>query len=1349
VTNFRRSGTVVLLIALAAPVWGVALRPSSLTIGRGLILLAAAMLALDWRSARRPLPLLPRAVWLLIAGITALCVWTAVNAATWGCGTCGGDVYSLSELAVLCVLVAVLCGLEPALRSAVVLAVLAGGALEALLALGGVHGLTPGTVDTSAVQGRLAGTFGNPNELGLALAFSVPAGLGALRIQPPRWRLLIIAALVLVVVALVLTLSRAGMLAAAAGGAVVVVLAQPARSWRRRGAMAGLVAAAVAIGIGYPLFTTLREHAESRPIDPTLRARDTSGWDGTRLGMVATGGSGLVNPASGGLEIQTSRPGQGVSRAIGTAAAKGHYELSFQVRAVRGSHRLGYGLEDGIRLNGPVAKHAVVSERWRRLRVQWRPNGNSPYARFYVWSPAASPGFVLRNVVLAARPGGAAAATRSELDTRLGGSVYAQIAAQQHQMQQRDISSRLFAVRASLSAFATQPVRGIGWGRFVDYSSAHGGYGHLPTHDEYLRFLAELGAIGALLLVLLGVVVVWAARDGPRDELGLTIVAMLATGGLALVFINGLVSPDVMMPLAFAAAVAGGRAGTRAPAVTREAAPWWPAYFGPRPQPGRWLPDLRTHTARPSPPDWRRVLRMLRQVAPPLPPPVLERRRASPVREPPSVHLPLEALTEPMPAPAKLRPAPRLPEQLGPTPRPPTGVRKPADSASAPSGYRPALDGLRAVAVLAVIGYHATAKVSGGFLGVDVFFVLSGYLITSILMREELTLGRIRLTEFWARRVRRLLPAVLLLVLVCALQISRYEDVGTWALRRADLLSTLFYFANWHFIATDQSYFATFLGASPVRHTWTLAIEEQFYVVWPLLVIAAYRLGRGARRLSGARLLAAGIVAGTVASTIAMALLYDPSNPSRSYFGTDTRASSLLAGGGLGLLVQYRPGWLRSSRGLALAKWAWAPVALAMLGAFLLASDQGAAYYDGGALAFALLVVLALFVVEAAPTVPLAAALSIAPMRWIGQISYGLYLWHWPVIVWMGGSLPTHGHLRKLLELAVMFAAAAASYYVVERPIRSGRLPGLGLSRRRLAVAMPLLIAAVAAATVHLTTLGSAKVTAQLAPQTPLTCPQQTQIGAYAWCPRRIGKPGAPVVASVGDSTSQALYPGMRLVAQRRGWTYIEAAEGGCSILPLLFVEADTSQYVAKARQCVADIPRIIADVQARYRPDVWVLTDRWSIATMVTRQGKPLAPTDPRRNQPIETVLRSLLRRLTADGARVLFVPTPPPGEPVDCALHKLASDICDSSAYSVRDPATVELTNTVHAAAAGLHRVTVVPINNVVCPGSGQCPAMLNGTVVRYDSIHYSEAYSRKLVPVILKRAQRSGLTFAPHSH
>src|SRR4051812_28799245 len=198
--------------------------------------------------------------------------------------------------------------------------------------------------------------------------------------------------------------------------------------------------------------------------------------------------------------------------------------------------------------------------------------------------------------------------------------------------------------------------------------------------------------------------------------------------------------------------------------------------------------------------------------------------------------------------------------------------------------YRPALDGIRAVAILAVFGYHLEYRwLRGGFLGVDVFFVLSGYLITGLLLAEYQRTGRISLIGFWLRRAKRLLPALFFMIVAVAVWLHFKAAPFELPLRRRDLFWTLFYGANWHFVASGQDYFAQFASASPLRHTWSLAVEEQFYLLWPLIVLAA--LTGAIRRWKIGTICGAGIVT----SAAAMILLYDPGDPSRAYYGTDTR----------------------------------------------------------------------------------------------------------------------------------------------------------------------------------------------------------------------------------------------------------------------------------------------------------------------------------------------------------------------------------------------------------------------------------------------------------------------------
>ncbi len=379
----------------------------------------------------------------------------------------------------------------------------------------------------------------------------------------------------------------------------------------------------------------------------------------------------------------------------------------------------------------------------------------------------------------------------------------------------------------------------------------------------------------------------------------------------------------------------------------------------------------------------------------------------------------------------------------------------PVPSVSGSHRYLPALDGLRAFAVAGVIAYHFGFHwANGGYLGVDFFFVLSGFLITSLLAGEWVATRRIRLRQFWARRAKRLLPAVLVLLVVLTL----YDwlggpNIGSGTFR-PDGIATLFYYANWHLIFTHQSYFTQFLAPSPLKHTWSLAIEEQFYLVWPLATLAMFglakRAGRRGPRPFHRRLALAVTVVLAAASALEMALLYHPGvDPSRIYYGTDTRAFELLIGAVLALLVTARPDHSpRVRRLLHLV----GPVAAVVLGMLWVTAgdDQGnpsAWMYQGGMVIACMLAAAVIASVAQPSSGPLGALLSIPPLRWIGQISYGLYLWHWPVYVLMTDV--TTGLSRGALlaaRLAATVGAATISFYLVERPVRRYQWKGWPLT---------------------------------------------------------------------------------------------------------------------------------------------------------------------------------------------------------------------------------------------------------------------------------------------------------------
>jgi peptidoglycan/LPS O-acetylase OafA/YrhL/lysophospholipase L1-like esterase len=348
------------------------------------------------------------------------------------------------------------------------------------------------------------------------------------------------------------------------------------------------------------------------------------------------------------------------------------------------------------------------------------------------------------------------------------------------------------------------------------------------------------------------------------------------------------------------------------------------------------------------------------------------------------------------------------------------------------------LDGVRALAVAAVFAYHlgTTSGVpilSGGFLGVDVFFVLSGYLITSLLIVEARRTGRISIKNFYLRRARRLLPALYALLLVVG-AISVIWIPEQAARLRGDLVAALTYVTNWWLVHVNGSYFAGG-GDRPqlLTHLWSLAVEEQFYLIWPVILIICFRLR--VRR----RVLVPVVLGAVAASTIAAWLLYDPfSDPSRVYYGTDTRALAPLLGAAVAIVFQpwrHRAD-LSIPRRLGLDVFGLAGLAALGLIAWRV-HDTDAILYGAGFLVIAALggvVVL----VAGHPASLLGKLLGLPPLRWLGDRSYAIYLWHWPVCVLTRPTVDVAltGWADAVLRILLTLALAEASYWLVEKPIR-------------------------------------------------------------------------------------------------------------------------------------------------------------------------------------------------------------------------------------------------------------------------------------------------------------------------
>ena len=381
----------------------------------------------------------------------------------------------------------------------------------------------------------------------------------------------------------------------------------------------------------------------------------------------------------------------------------------------------------------------------------------------------------------------------------------------------------------------------------------------------------------------------------------------------------------------------------------------------------------------------------------------------------------------------------------------PKAEGKPSDEASSDplsastkrhgSKYIPALDGLRAFAVIAVVLYHMSASaLPGGLLGVTIFFVLSGYLITGILIREWSQTGKIDLPRFWIHRVRRLFPAIVFMLCV-VLIITALVAPDMLTKLRNDLFAALFWFTNWWYIFQDLSYFEAMGAPSPVTHFWSLAIEEQFYVVWPPLLLLLFK-GKVKKQNIQKIVLALALV-----SVVLMVVLYVPDgDPSRVYYGTDTRAFSLLIGAFLAFVLPAHRICGHGRKGLK-------PKQREVIGIVGIVCCVGIVivmlfidgyspfmYYGGILLASVLTGGLIVSLVD--PHNAIAKAFSWRPLVYVGKISYGIYIWHYPILLLMTdfNSAAETPFWWFIFEALVVLGVSAFSYHFVEQPIRKGCL---------------------------------------------------------------------------------------------------------------------------------------------------------------------------------------------------------------------------------------------------------------------------------------------------------------------
>jgi peptidoglycan/LPS O-acetylase OafA/YrhL len=649
-------------------------------------------------------------------------------------------------------------------------------------------------------------------------------------------------------------------------------------------------------------------------------------------------------------------------------------------------------------------------------------------------------------------------------------------------------------------------------------------------------------------------------------------------------------------------------------------------------------------------------------------------------------------------------------------------------------GYIAPLDGVRAVAVLGVMAFHGgVGSLPGGFLGVDMFFVLSGFLITSLLVRERVTTGAVRLGAFWAARARRLLPALLLVLLFVAAYVYFAVPHSTYPNLRDDAFFTLFYSANWHFIAEGANYFVATGPASPLTHTWSLAVEEQFYLVWPLVVVVVMRLGTK----WGLRLLLTVAALGTLASAAAMALLYTGANDTRLYYGTDTHAQCILVGAVMAVVLALRaqrrtndvgtvsprwlarhasggdPAWAVTSRGgravvsaggvvgLVTTAWMWTQVS----------SDQKWLYH-GGFLLAAVATALVLASVVCVQSGFLAAVLSVAPLRFLGRISYGLYLWHFPVFLWLDhGRTGLSGSALLGVRFVETLVFATLSYRLVERPVRRGTF----LRGWRGLVVTPTAVAVVGGVMVLATPVVSAATTAVAArPAAVRTPPTASDVNMLL----------------VGDSMAETLGNGLEgKLAQYYGLNIINAAAPNCALTTGTFAVQDFPPATsAPPCEVGSGDPGWAADWSAlvdRYQPKVSVFVERLDIVDRLF-DGSWIHIGDPAYDTYLMGQMQKAVQVLTARGGTVVFLTSP----------YYSTGEQPNGQPWPEDDPARVDTFNQLlrQVAAANPGQVEVVDLNKVADP-AGHYQAWIDGVEVRsLDGIHWTSFGDCWLAPRLL---------------
>ncbi len=618
--------------------------------------------------------------------------------------------------------------------------------------------------------------------------------------------------------------------------------------------------------------------------------------------------------------------------------------------------------------------------------------------------------------------------------------------------------------------------------------------------------------------------------------------------------------------------------------------------------------------------------------------------------------------------------------------------------------HNSAIDGLRTFAVLSVMIFHFGLPLYGGFIGVDAFFVLSGFLITLLLLRAGSTQQGISLAVFWVRRIKRLIPAMLLMVIAVVVYVSVEGSLSGKVSLISDVTATLSYVANWHFIS-NSSYFANDDSVSPLLHMWSLAVEEQFYIFWPICVYLVARFFH--KRMSVIVFVLSTVIA--VSSSTWMAFLWQPASPERAYMGTDSRAFQLAIGSGLAALITLKPHLIGSNKSRALI----GASGLAVLGlfTFVLGTKAGPTnlYVNGGAVLVGIVSAFVIWSLWSGQSF-ICSIMELNPLVYLGKLSYSMYLWHWPIEIYLHPKLPifnTHNLLKHSLILSLItIAFAAISYHLLEMPIRT-RKPSGNFSNWKILAVTPMILVFVA-------------LTSNYALAKP---PATNSING-----------NSKVIMLVGDSVPLRLISEFESYAKSKGWYVISAAKGFCPATTRAMTDPEGKEF-GNTKSCVSQIDTQSKLIE-RYRPASIIWMSRYEIADAPSPVETSLSPSSQEFWRFSSDSLDETIASLTIQDADVVFVPIEPSGtgilkrcKPQDCNwfLNRLIS----SEGISYQEKWNQMLLNkTKSNSNTHYFSITEFICKNTKVP----CDDKLNGKPARPDGTHFTPEGANQFIPKLV---------------